>query len=189
MKQVESFFFGIIAALGAIVFQLIFFILFSAFIDPAGNLNFSQFFSIPFFIFITAFIEELFKCLVIFKKIKSASLKYLLIDVLFITAGFFSIELFLITKSGPLQLKTIFEIGLLHLGTSVLMATIMSTKYTKWLLIASSLTLATAFHFLYNYSLSKSNLFLPYSAPLLIGSLFIISFFVSLRIQSRLARV
>ncbi len=75
MKQLESFFWGIIAAVGAGVVQFIFFILFSIFTDPAGKLSYGDFFSIPVFILVIAFVEEFFKFLMLTRRITGISSK------------------------------------------------------------------------------------------------------------------
>ena len=67
MKLFESFLWGIIAALGALIVEIVFYIIASFFIDPTSSLPFSQFFIVPQFIIAAACIEEVLKYIIIFK--------------------------------------------------------------------------------------------------------------------------
>ena len=69
MRQIESFFWGIIAALGALFIELLVFIGFSAIQNSGIRLSFSQLFLLPGFVIAAAFIEESFKYLIIAKRI------------------------------------------------------------------------------------------------------------------------
>ncbi len=162
MIKLESFFWGIIAALGAIVVQFVFFILFSTFADPTEKLSYAYFFSIPSFIVAIAFIEEFFKYLILVKKIPSLlSKKTIFFSTILLGIGFFSVEFVLILNSDVIPSpQSLLEIATLHLGTTMLMGYfIMIAKANKRTAIPIILPLlfATFLHFSYNLLVSQEN--------------------------------
>ncbi len=171
MKQLESFFWGIIAALGAGVVQFVFFILFAAFADPTGKLSYAQFFAIPIFIIITALIEEIFKFLLLSKRILGYSReKEFLLNTLLLGLGFFATEFALIsTNSTTLQISTILKIATLHLGTTIFMGFFIATRSSRGFNFSTlALLFATLVHALFNLAVSQSNPLWSYSATALL---------------------
>ncbi len=191
MKQFESFFWGIIAALGAGVVQFVFFILFATFADPTSNLSYAQFFAIPVFIATTAFIEELFKYLLISKRIlEHSSERNFLLNAFLFGLGFFAVEFALILASSPtLQLPTTAGIAALHLGTTIFMSFFIATRSSKgsnFSLLA--LLLATILHVLYNLAIAGANQFSGYFAIALLIILLFIDLKLFLRFNQELAQ-
>lgn len=136
MKQIESFFWGIIAALGAIIVELFLFIGFSAYSDYSMGFSFSSLYSIPRFIILAACIEEIFKYLIISKRVELISLeKSYIINSFFVGLGFFGVELGLISQAEPFPpLLLLAEIAILHIGTAGIIGYFVATKNPKKLM-------------------------------------------------------
>lgn len=171
-KQIESFFWGILAALGALVTQVFLLFLASIFafrgkntsIDAFSVLNVDLFFSLgafPFFVLITAILtEEIFKYLVISKKAAAFSARHLIIAHSFwIGCGFAAVEIFFIRAGiGDIALKDfpfqeLAEIAAVHIcsaGAIGFFATIQNSNQLKTALMA--VLSAFAIHFIYNMS-------------------------------------
>ena len=165
MKQLEPFFWGIIAALGAMVGQIFFFVLFSTFLDPTGKMSYGDFFSMPVFILITAFIEEFFKYLLLSRRILEFSReKAFLLNTVLLGLGFFAVELMLILINSPvLKLPTILGIATLHLSTTIFMGYFVATRSSKGFNFApSALLLATILHASYNLAITFANSLFSY---------------------------
>ncbi|MEI7621387.1 MAG: PrsW family glutamic-type intramembrane protease [Candidatus Moraniibacteriota bacterium] len=160
MSKLEAFLLGILGACGALVLQFVFFLLFSVLLDPLGKLSFADFFSLPLFIFATALIEELFKYLLLAKKISHlSSPATILPSAILLGVGFFSFEFILISSNQPsINLQANFGIALLHLATSVLIGFLLAfKKFTQQKYLGLlGLLIAIGFHFLYNLALAKA---------------------------------
>jgi len=170
MRQIESFFLGIIAALGALIVELIVFIIFSEFIDKSSmNISFSDLFVIPYFIIVAVCIEEIFKYLIIIKRIKplkTGGLSYL-INSFLIGFGFFVTEISIAAMNGNLPpIITLGEIAIIHIGTAGIIACILKTRiFAKSLTSLFAISLAILLHGTYNILVSsdsgeKSNYFI-----------------------------
>lgn len=191
MKQFESFFWGIIAALGATVVQLIFFIVFSTFSDPNGELAFVAFFSIPSFIFFIALIEELLKYLMLKKRILEISdPNNLLANILLMGFGFFALELgLMLTKGSFVGLQTAAGIAVFHLSTTLILGYFIATNARKKIsLEIMALALTTAFHTLYNLAVSKETALADYAVDALLIFLLLISIRIFTRLRKALAQ-
>ncbi len=155
MQKLESFFWGVIAAGGAVVFQFIFFLATTNFIVPEAKLSFDQFYVIPVVIMLFAFLEEFFKYLMLTQRITSISTRpAFFINAFLIGLGFFALELTsILANAGTLEIQKIFEIAILHLGTTLLMGYfIFEAKKSSRLGGAFySLLLATSLHFSFNW--------------------------------------
>lgn len=190
MKQFESFFWGIVAALGAVVFQLVFFILFSIFIDPTGEMSLAQFFLLPSFVIALTVIEEFFKYLLLGRKILAiSSHKNFLFNVLLMGLGFFAVEFFLIsTKGSTTQIQAIIKIAVLQIGTSAFMGYFVATKNArKFNRSVLALIFTVIFHFSYNLSVIQENTLLNYAAFLSLITLVLIDFALFSKLKKRLA--
>lgn len=191
MKQFESFFWGIIAALGATVVQLIFFILFSAFIDPSGKTTFEAFFLMPTFILVIAFIEELFKYLLLKKRILEISVHgTLLTNTLLMGLGFFALELgLMLAKGSKIGLQATASIAVFQLSTTFILGYFIATNARKKIsLEIMALALTTAFHTLYNLAVSKETALADYAVDALLIFLLLISIRIFMRLRKALAQ-
>jgi len=161
MKKLESFFWGIIAALGATVFQFIFFLATTSFIAPKSQLSFDQFYVVPGVVLLFAFLEEFFKYLMLTKRIiKSSAGRDFLLNACLVGLGFFTLELGLILSSGGnLEIQKILAIAILHIGTTILMSSFMLTtkKSSLLYLVAYPLLLATGLHASFNWLILQAS--------------------------------
>lgn len=181
MKYFESFFWGMIAALSAIVIQLVFSIIFSTLSGQTSDASYASYFSIPSFVVAVAFIEEFFKYLILKKRIAEiSSPKTFLLNVIMMGLGFFAIELALILKnSSTIQLRAIIEIATLHIGTTMLIGNFVFAESSKKISAAIlSLLLATIFHSFYNLFVLQEKIFFDY----LNGFLLILLLFFNLKL-------
>jgi len=191
MKQLESFFWGIIAALGALVIELIVFIFFSGLTNQPTNFSFATLFAIPQFIILAACIEEAFKYIVISKRIELLSLRRsYLINSFFVGLGFFGIELGMAAMTSSLpEAKLLAEIAIIHLGTAGIIGYIVATRNPKKIstfLIA--LLAATFFHSAYNLLIMNRAFVINYAIFIMLFFMIIINVFNLIRINSRLAQ-
>lgn len=191
MHQIESFFLGIIAALGALTMQLVLYIGFSFFGNQNFALTFEQIFAIPGLIIAGAFIEELFKYLVILKRVETFSLeKTYLVNSFLVGLGFFAIESGLIYQNTNLpQINALVEIAIIHIGTAGILGYLLATKNPKKIsTFLFSLIIVTLLHSSYNFLVIDRNFIINY---LIYTLLFVIIFFNVLnflKISSKLAQ-
>ncbi|HPN55119.1 MAG TPA: hypothetical protein PLB52_04320 [Candidatus Moranbacteria bacterium] len=183
----ESFLWGIIAALGALVLEII------AFLGISYNKNidfsFSVFFSFPFFILIAAGIEEFFKYIIISKKIESFSLeKSYIVNSLLVGLGFFAVELELINiSSGLPNWNILSEIALLHIGTAGIIGYIVAIKNPrKFFTFLFALSFAVAFHAAYNFLVIKRAFLQNYAVFCLLGLIILINIVNFFRISGKI---
>ena len=191
MKQIESFFWGIIAALGALVVELIVFMLFSASSNQIANLSFSQLFSIPQFVIAMVLVEEILKYTVISTRIDILSMRRsYLANSLLVGLGFFSIELGLILITGAVpQISILGEIALVHIGTAGLIGYIVATKNPKKISTFIHAKLLTIFfHGAYNLLIIKRTFILNYAVFALLVVLIFINLINLARINRKLAQ-
>lgn len=154
MKLIESFFWGIVAALGALIAQLFVFIGISIYSGPAAVISFTQLFIQPYFIIIAACIEEFLKYIFISKHIKTISSKRsCFINSLFIGLGFFGVEFafFSASESQLPHAQFLAEIAVVHTGTAGIIGYFVAMKnFKKLSTFLPALLLATFFHLTYN---------------------------------------
>lgn len=191
MAQIESFFWGIIAALGALIIELIIFIAFSTSGNPTQNISFSSLFAIPQLIIIAAFIEELFKYLIIVKRVDVMSMgRTSLVNSFFVGAGFLSTELALISQASTLPpTNLLIEISIIHIGTAGLIGYIIATKNpNKISTLLIAIILATILHSSYNLLVLKRIPISNYAIFALLGTILFANFINLIRINSKLAQ-
>jgi len=174
MAQLESFFWGIIAAAGALVIEVIFFIVISPYADPTGMVSFSHFFSIPKFIIAAACIEEIFKYAIILRRLKTPPLeKSGLLNSLLVGLGFFVFELvlILITRTSPSP-QFLAEIAIIHIGTAGLIGYIITAKNARGVAaFMYAMAVAVAFHATYNLLSLKRDYLNNYLVFFILGAL------------------
>jgi len=190
MRQIESFFWGIIAALGALFVQLLVFIGFSFFSNSQTELTFSQLFILPQFVIAAAFIEETFRYLIISKVVEMYSLsKSFIINSLFVGLGFAATEFLLLETSGNLPNNQILsELAIVHIGISGIIGYLVAVKNPQrvWTFIYV-VTLATILHSSYNFLIQKREFFQSYPILILLGLIILTNLFNLLRINRKLA--
>lgn len=153
MAQLESFFLGIIASLGALVIELVVFIGFSFFTNSTSDVTFSQLFTIPQLLVVSVFIEEIFKYIVIAKRVEMMSLgRSYLINSFFVGLGFFAIELGMISMTGTLPATNLLiEIAIIHIGTAGLIGYMIAVGNPRKVgTFLSAVILTAIFHVSYN---------------------------------------
>ena len=174
MKLFEPFFWGVIAALGALVIEIVFYIIASFFIDPTSTMPFSQFFVVPQFIIAAACIEEILKYIMISKRFSVLPPeKSKLANALAIGLGFFLFELalILITRVSPAP-QFLIEIAIVHIGTAGLIGTILIVKNIKKIpAFIYALIAAVIFHSAYNLLTLSRNLMENYLIFVILGLL------------------
>lgn len=191
MTQIESFFLGIIAALGALVVELIVFIGLSSFTNFAPGISFLGLFMLPQMIIVGAFIEEAFKYIVIAKRVDEISLgRSYLTNSLFVGLGFLATELLLIFESSSLpQARIIAEIATIHIGTAGIIGYIVATKNPKKISsFLFAIIIATIFHASYNLLVLNRTQVANYTIFALLGVVIFINIMNLLRINRSLAQ-
>lgn len=122
MKQLQSFFLGILAALGALILE-IFFLNFSNPLSYSGNNYHNGFSSFGFIFFFAVFIEEFLKALVIFKVL--AKWKNITINSFFLGLGFSLLEISLVFWKSQFEIEPnlvgIIGVGIVHVSTAVIL--------------------------------------------------------------------
>lgn len=193
MRYLESFFWGIIAALSALVFELVILNVLQIFSFPANVLNIQLFFSSVTFIAIAALTEEVLKYLVIVKKIESFFIeRKILFGSLLVGLSFSIIEALLIyAQIGP-EWKTyyryIIEIAILHISTAGIIGyfiTVGSPRRIKT--SVKAVTFAASVHFIFNLLALHRSYFFNYLIFLLLLFLVAINTFNIIRIRKKLA--
>ena len=160
MKLFESFFWGFIAALGALILEITSYIIISPFVDPKGTVPFSEFFITPKLILVAACIEEISKYVIIAKRFNVLTIdKIKLGNALSIGAGFFLFELMLIlsTRVSPSP-QFLIEIAIIHIGTAGLIGGFLAIKnIRKIAAFAYAMALSLTLHSAYNILLLDRN--------------------------------
>jgi hypothetical protein len=149
-KLIESIFLGILAAFGALIVEFLTYSL-------GGNLPFEEWKLALFILVERAFIEELFKCLIIYKKIGSLSSRgIILLNSAFVGLGFAATEfLLLFSKEGvgfANNMQPLVGIASIHIVTALIAGYIISNNRLAtikiiWKIIAINLLI----HFVYNF--------------------------------------
>lgn len=154
----QAFLWGFVAALTAIVVELLLYVVINttASSQTTGNLGFLKFSP---YILLFAFIEELSKFVIIVKVIEplSHSFRKCIINALLMGSGFGILELFFAYTQDPNGILSFnsFAIGLLHIGTAGILATMYSRNPKHPIAYSiSALVLTTTIHTIFN-SLSQ----------------------------------
>ena len=149
MPPIKSFFLGILAAIGALFFELSF----SLFFPEEKQAYFFTHFSV--FLVLSALTEEIVKYAVIYKTFSAVEKKGAIIFGGFLVGlGFSATELFLNYYSGfdLLNIPYYFIAGLLlvHIFTSVFAANVVSKKQNPYFMATRVLIFNSLIHILYN---------------------------------------
>ncbi len=192
MRQIESFFWGIIAALAALFVQLLVYIGLSAQESSAFDVPFEQFYAAPLLLVVAALIEECFKYLMISKRVELVSLgKTYVFNAFLVGLGFFSTELALINLSygEMLPVYNLAEIAIIHLGTAGIMGYIVGTSNpSKFSTFLRSIIPTIAIHTAYNLLIINRGFMQDYLIYTLLGFVILFNLINFIRISSRLAQ-
>jgi RsiW-degrading membrane proteinase PrsW (M82 family) len=192
MKQIESLFLGIIAALGALFLELIVFFIFSGELDYGKGLFLEEsLISSNYLIIATAFIEELFKYLIIVKRLDYFSLgRGLIFNSLLLGLGFAAVESILIfTSTGSsIPYRNLIEISILHIFTAGLAGYFVATRNPQKLATAfKAVSIATFLHLAYNFMAINRGGIINLAILLLLGTLVIFNLYNLAALNRKLA--
>jgi hypothetical protein len=192
MKFAESFFFGIVAALGALICEVTVYIGISTYTNSISTVTFFDIFSLPQFIVAAAFIEELLKYITISQRKELVSQKKsLMLHALFIGFGFFSIEFLLLSASRTSlsAIQLLAEIGIIHIGTSGIIGYFASTGSPKKISVFLPAILLTAIlHSLYNLLALNRALVESFMIFAVLGTIIILNIIFYFRRETALAQ-
>jgi hypothetical protein len=191
MKQIESLFLGIIAALGALVIELFVFAVFgTASLDK--NIIAENVSSLNYLLVVTVFIEEIFKYLIIIKRIEYFSIgRALILNSLLVGLGFSGVETALIylgSAGGTIPYQSLIEIISIHIFTAGIIGYFIATRNPKKIsTFAIAVVLAAFFHLSYNILALYRNDWISISIPIFLGMLLAISIFNLIVVNRKLA--
>lgn len=192
MKQLESFFWGILAALGAMVIELVFFLGYSFFVDPLGDFSVGKYYLLPFAMLTVAAIEEIFKFIVISRRIELLSFeRSYVINAALAGMGFAAAELFLIRWYGFFgsnYAHNLVQISLLHIATASFIGYRIAVKnHRKYAVVAFTVLTATLMHFIYNFLEAFQGEYFSFAATTYIAIIVCISIINLFKIKTKLA--
>jgi hypothetical protein len=157
MKYLESFFWGVIAAMGALTVELIFSQI-AQMPDSASNFSAAVWTISPsWFLLVGAFIEESFKFLVIAGRIaKIFSGGGLFVSSLILGAGFSAFEIFLIFQNsgigGNPNVAGIISVGFLHISAAGIIGILWPYfKNKPGIYLTAPLVVSLIVHFAFNW--------------------------------------
>ena len=161
MKQIELFFWGIVAAVGALFAEIIFSFISTIFENPQNFLSFQFATSSVLIVIVFVLIEEIFKYLIITKKVEPFSLEYsFFFNALLVGFGFALMEIALTIFQNKELLNdpfSLLQLGIVHMTTAGIMGYIAAIrKPHKFTTFFSSIFWASLVHLSYN--LLKLNL-------------------------------
>lgn len=154
MKQIESLFLGIIAALGALVTELIIFVIFGmASFDK--NIIAQDLSSLNYLLVTAVFIEEILKYLIIQKRIESFSIgRTLILNSFLVGLGFAGVESALIyfrSAGSSIPYQSLMEIILIHIFTAGIIGYFIATRNPQKIsTVLKAVSIAAFIHLSYN---------------------------------------
>jgi hypothetical protein len=154
MKQIESLFLGIIAALGALVAELFIFAIFGT-MSLDKNIISQNVSTLNYLLVITVFVEEIFKYLIIMKRIELFSIgRILILNSFLVGLGFAVVESGLIyfkSADNLIPYQNLFEIILIHVFTAGIIGYFIATRNPKKIsTFILAVSIAVFFHLVYN---------------------------------------
>jgi hypothetical protein len=191
MRQLESLFWGAVAAMGALVFEMLAYILLN--LKPQAITNdVNAFLALPQILFLAVIIEESFKYLIIAKRIEYLSQeKTYIINSLLVGIGFFAVELAMMHSQGidlRANLTSLLEILIIHATTAGIIGyriAVGNPKKLKTFLV--TILTVTIIHGGYNFLIQNRTYFVSYLIVLLLVFLIIQTVINLLRISKQLA--
>lgn len=191
MRQFESLFWGAVAALGALVFEMLTYILLNLKPQNASD-DISAFLALPQILIFAVIIEESFKYLIIAKRIEYLSQeKTYIINSLLVGVGFFAVELAMMHSQGidlSANLISLLEILIVHATTAGIIGYRIAIgnpgKISNYL---STIALVSIVHGGYNFLVQNRTYFVQYLIISLLIFLIIYTVFNLMRISKQLA--
>ena len=158
MKIIESFFLGILAACGALVLELVFIIPFDKTVVE------NQVYSIGIFLLLAVIIEEIFKYIVVIKRIDIFSYgRGIIINSFIAGLGFSLFEIFLIFEKKSLSLEFFYEsilgLTLIHVLTFGIIGYFIALGGNSKLLFFKTIFITSSIHFFYNFLILNESRF------------------------------
>lgn len=196
MKQIESFFWGIIAAFGALTAELLILGLFPFFAADEKKMDFAlQDYSGHFLFFLaaTVLIEELFKYIVIAKRLETLfAEKALFFNSFLVGIGFSFAEILLIQKNSAINwssdYQNIMGIILIHSATAGIMGYFLATSNPRKIkTFLKAILAASCIHFFYNALINSKDWDVNYIIGTFCVLLLIANIACFIRIKKQLA--
>ncbi len=167
MRQIESFFLGIIAALGALILELVVLVIISISADYGIELTPENLFSLDvipktlsvfhYLLLASVIIEESLKYVMIAKRVEVFSLdRKIILNSFLVGLGFALVEIMLIygkISSGTAEFfyQNIAEIILIHISTAGIIGYFVATRNPRKIItFIKPVAIAVFFHLLYN---------------------------------------
>ncbi|MEI7891042.1 MAG: hypothetical protein WCI36_03665 [bacterium] len=191
MNQIESFFWGIVASLGAIIVEIVFFIAISSSMSLPANFSFSNLFFIPQFVIASVIIEESMKYLIIAKRVDDISLeRTYLLNSWMVGVGFFFVELgLMLTNGSSIYDKSLIEIAIIHIGTAGILGYVVAIKNpSKIKTFFQAIFLTSLLHGAYNFLVIKRNFVFDYFIFTLLFIVIMMNIINLIRINKKLAQ-
>lgn len=159
MKFLESFFWGVIAAFGALFLEIAFSTVYQITSSSGKEIQIGFLISTLPAIALISLFEETAKLLVIARKVKSFfSGKNALLGPLLAGIGFSLVEIFLISVQKEAGLRNIIDTFILHSTTALIIGYFfLRSEKNIFLTGAKSLVLSWAVHFGYNFLVIKTS--------------------------------
>lgn len=181
MKQIESFFLGMLAAMFALVLE-VGLLIFVGTYSPSKELNFDYFSSLNYLIILAAFIEEGAKYIVIAKRVGFISYgKSVITNSMIAGLGFAAVEGALI-YSQKIPMNTgysqgLIQIALLHILTAGIIGYFIATRNPKKIsTLAKAVGFASAGHLAFNALAIYQNSYTNFFSLILLGILAVVNF-------------
>jgi hypothetical protein len=193
MKYIESFFWGILAALGALLVELILLNVIQLSTFPENGLDINLFFSSLSFIVVAALVEEVFKYIVIVKKIGDFFIaRSIILGSFLVGLSFSAVETVLICAQVGEQWtaysRYLIEIGLLHISTAGIIGYIVAASNPrKAMTFAKAVLLMASVHFVFNLLALHRSYFFNYLIFILLLFMVAVNILNLLRINKKLA--
>jgi hypothetical protein len=191
MRQLESLFWGAIAAMGALVFEMFVYILLN--LKPESTTtDVSAFLALPQILILAVIIEESFKYLIIAKRIEYLSQeKTYIINSLLVGTGFFTVELAMMYYQGinlNANLTSLLEILIIHATTAGIIGYRIAVGNPKKLrTFLTTILTVTLIHGGYNFLIQNRTYFVSYLIVSFLVFLVIQTVFNLMRISKHLA--
>lgn len=192
MKQLESFFWGILAALGALLFEFIAFLIVSMY-QTAPNYSAADFMAFPAMLILAAALEEIMKLIVINNRVETYSLyRSFVFNSICVGLGFAATEIFFIKEfslPGARDLHSLTMIALVHVSTSAYIGyrVAIKARKTAWFYV-STLAIAALMHIFYNGIIWTNHELSPIISTIYACFLAFLGIIFLIRVKAKLAQ-
>jgi hypothetical protein len=191
MKQIESLFLGIIAALGALVVELFIFAIFGT-MSLDKNIISQNVSSLNYLLVTAVFLEEIFKYLIIIKRVEFFSMgRILILNSFLVGLGFAGVESSLIyfrSAGGLIPYQSFVEIILIHIFTAGIIGYFIAARNPQKIATSiKAILIAVFIHLSYNIMVLYRNDRINIIILAFLGGLAIINIINLAIIERRLA--